>query len=62
MSVLMNNQMYTFYGRIHQQVSGGSIGLELTRNYLGVYDLVGLYPQITFSRIWDIGEADETVC
>ena len=32
MSVVMNNHMYTFDGRIHQQESGGSIGLELTGN------------------------------
>ena len=37
MSVVMNNHMYTFDGRIHRQESGGSIGLELTGNIAQVY-------------------------
>ena len=37
MSVVMNNHMYTFDGRIHRQESGGSIDLELTRNIAQVF-------------------------
>ena len=36
-SVVMNNHIYTFNGRIHRQESGDSIGLELTVNITQVF-------------------------
>ena len=36
-SVVTNNHMYTFDVRIHGQDSGGSIGLELTKNIAQVF-------------------------